>query len=100
MDLPIQILDKVEEFLESLPEKDSAKILAAIRFIGLGHSELVDTKQLDGRIRELIIKRYRFPYFQYKRVWYFVGGFIKKSQKTPKREIENAKEIYKTINSK
>ena len=100
MDLNTQILDKVEVFLSSVPSRDRAKILAAITMMKEGPTETVITRQISGSIRELKVKQYRILYFQHEHSLYFVGGFTKKSQKTPLREIENAKQIQKLILSK
>ena len=97
MDLHIQILDEVKEFLESLPEKDNAKVLASITMMQTGAVNTVVTRQISGSIREIKVKQHRVLYFQRGNILYFVGGFTKKSQKTPLREIENAKQIQKLI---
>jgi len=97
MDLTIQILDKVKAFLDSVPSQDHAKITAAITIMKTGPAEVVVTRQISGSIRELKVKQYRVLYFQHERSIYFVGGFTKKSQKTPLREIENAKQIQKIV---
>lgn len=97
MALTIQIIDKVKVFLDSCPSSDRAKILAAITVMKTGTIEMVVTRQISGSIRELKVKQYRILYFQYEGTLYFIGGFTKKSQKTPLREIENAKQIRKLI---
>lgn len=99
MDLHIQILDEVKSFLESLPDKDTAKVLASITIMQTGAVGTVVTRQISGSIRELKVKQHRVLYFQRGGTLYFVGGFTKKSQKTPQREIENAKNIQKLISS-
>ncbi|MFA5996373.1 MAG: type II toxin-antitoxin system RelE/ParE family toxin [Candidatus Paceibacterota bacterium] len=100
MDLHIQILDEVKKFLESLPDKDNAKALASITMMQTGAVSTVVTRQISGSIREIKVKQHRILYFQRGDTLYFVGGFTKKSQKTPTREIENAKQIQKLISSK
>lgn len=100
MDLHTQILEKVEMFLRSVPAKDRAKILVVITLMSTGPTETVITRQISGLIRELKVKQYRILYFQHERSLYFIGGFTKKSQKTPLREIETAKQIQKLITSK
>lgn len=97
MDLNIQILDKVEVFLSSVPSRDRAKILATVTMMEAGTAKAVITRQISGSIRELKVKQYRILYFQHEHSLYFVGGFTKKSQKTPLREIEKARQIQKLI---
>ena len=56
------------------------------------------TKHLDGEIWELRPLRNRFLYAYYKdNRFVILHHFLKKTQKTPKREIEQAKKIYKII---
>jgi phage-related protein len=97
MECDVQILDRVVAFIESLDYSNQAKIMAAIRVMKSGDFETVYTKQLAGPIRELKVKQYRLLYFIHKHTMYFVGGFTKKSTKTPKQEIENAQQLYKLI---
>ena len=100
MDLHIQILDEVEIFLRSIPDKERAKALASIAMMQTGDVRVVVTRKINRSIRELKVKQRRILYFQEGDTLYFVGGFTKKSQKTPKREIENAKRIQKLISLK
>lgn len=100
MGLHIQILDKVETFLESIPAKERAKILATITMMRTGAMDTAVTRQISGSIRELKVRQHRILYFQQGNFLYFVGGFTKKSQKTPLREIKNAKHIQKFILTK
>ncbi len=100
MALTVQIIDKVKVFLDSCSSSDRAKIVAAITVMEAGTIEMVVTRQISGSIRELKVKQYRILYFQHESILYFVGGFTKKSQKTPLREIENAKQIRKIITQK
>ena len=49
------------------------------------------------KIKELIVKNYRFIFFIEKHDTYFVRAFIKKTRKAPRREIEAAEKIHKMI---
>lgn len=84
------------EFIEQLPETDKAKILASAKIMETDF-DVVYTKLLRTPIRELVVKKYRILFFIKKNTIYFVRGFIKKSQKTPVREIEKAENVYKLM---
>ncbi len=90
-------LEESSDFIEQLPDTDKAKVLAAIKTMETDF-DAVYTKLLRSPIRELIVKKYRLLFFIKENIIYFVLGFVKKSQKTPVREIERAKHIYKLIN--
>lgn len=90
-------LDAVAEFIQKLPAADQAKVAANVVTICDGDFASVRIKQLDGPIYELIIKQYRFVFFRKATVIYFVGAFVKKSAKTPLREIRHARIIFKNI---
>ena len=92
----ILFLDNAYDFIDQLSEPDKAKILANIKIMetDLG---VVRIKLLGNHIRELIVKKYRLLFFIKNNTIFFIDGFIKKSQKTPKREIEKAENIYKSM---
>jgi len=92
-----KFLDKVKEFIQRLTPVDQAKVAANIDVMRLGRFSSVYIKTLKGAIKELIVKNYRFIFFIEKHIIYFVGAFIKKTQKAPRREIENAEKIHKII---
>lgn len=91
------LLERVEKYLAQQPETERGVLLAHIETLAQGSSTSVDTKQLKGRVRELIVGNHRVPYFLRDGVFYFVSGFRKKSTKTPKREIDYAVKIYKLV---
>ena len=62
-----------------------------------GRFELVRIKKLRNKIKELIVKDCRFTFFIHDSKLYFVSGFIKKNNKTPKHEIDYTENIYKLI---
>ena len=95
--LKVIVLDEVEIFRKSLSEKDKSKIDASITTMRFGEYDSIYVKPLKGVIRELIIKKFRFVFFIEKDTIYFIGAFIKKTNKTPKLEIENALKNYKII---
>ncbi|WP_438734530.1 type II toxin-antitoxin system RelE/ParE family toxin [Enterococcus sp. AZ128] len=91
-----------EEFLNSIPEKDSAKLLATISKTeehGLLVAQRMEwVKKLDTELFELRSKVgsniQRAIYFQKIENEYLIThGFTKKQQKTPKSEIEHAKAV-------
>lgn len=89
-----------EDFLSSIPEKDSAKLLATIgrtEEYGLLVAQRMEwIKKLDADLYELRSKVgsniQRAIYFQKVGNEYLIThGFTKKQQKTPKSEINHAK---------
>lgn len=98
--LEIRILTDALVYIESLKSSEREKIFAQIALISEGDYSTLHTKQLSGQIRELIVKQQRIIFFRKSTTVYFVGAFKKQSAKTPKREIEHAKSIYKNIPSK
>ena len=91
------VLENVALFRKNLPEQDRVKINGSITAIRYGNYDNIYIKSLKGIIKELIIKRFRFIFFTDKNTIYFIGAFIKKTNKTPIGEIENAEKIYKII---
>jgi len=93
-----------EDYLDSLPDKDAEKLLAVITAVE-DHGLLVSarmkwTKKLEDDLYELRSKQgsdiQRAIYFQKVGPEYLIThGFTKKSQKTPKDEIEHAKAMRK-----
>ena len=94
----IRFLEKVERFIRGLVENDRAKIAAAIKTLENGDFQSIEVKTLKGRIKELVVKSYRIVFFIDKdHIIYLLDGFIKKTRKTPRNIIENAKKISKII---
>ena len=90
-------LDDVKDFIKNLADADQGKINAIVRAMEMGDFKSVYIKTLKAPIKELIIKKYRFIFFINKNTIYFIRAFVKKTAKTPKNEIENAKKVYKII---
>ena len=87
----------VEDFLVSLPEKDRARIAWTINLLEEYGLQLGSpyVKHLRGKLWELRIRAgrsaYRIIYFAYVSQRFIVlHGFLKKTQKTPRRELEIA----------
>lgn len=95
--LSITIMDEVLEFIRILPIKEQNKILGAVNTLGNNKFEEVYVKQLINNIKELKVKRYRLIFFINQSEIYFIRIFIKKSNKTPKSEIELALKFYKSF---
>ncbi len=93
----VVFLESVNKFIEKITPVDKAKILSATTIIVIGNLQSLHIKTLRGPIRELIIKQYRLIFFFKNQTFYFVGAFIKKSRKTPIKEINQAQVIYKQI---
>ena len=77
----VVVLNEVETFRKSLSEKDRSKINASILAIRFGEYKSIYVKSLKGIIKELIIKKFRFIFFINKDTVYFIGAFIKKTNK-------------------
>ena len=93
----VTLLQKVKEFIAILSDEDKIKFRGIAHSMELGIFDSLYIKTLKTPIRELIIKNYRFIFFINKNEIWFVGAFIKKTAKTPKNEIENAKKLYDKI---
>lgn len=98
-ELNIELFEKAEVYILSLPEKDRAKVFANIKSMARDQSS-VEIKLLKHPIKELKIKKHRLLFFVDKQTIYIVSGFAKKTQKTPLQEIRNAEEIAKNIKQK
>jgi phage-related protein len=93
----------VADFIDSLNQTDQAKVVQLIRFFG-EHGEIRNTEKF--RLEEkpiYALKSYqiRIPCFylpqQGKRTLVLTHGFIKKSPRMPKPELDKAKNIYREI---
>lgn len=91
----MRIFRKVTEFVDGLTHADKAKVTASIKIMEMGGFDSVYIKTLKGAIKELIVKNYRLVFFIHEHTIYLVSAFVKKTQKTPPREINNAEKIYK-----
>ena len=90
-------LDQVKKFIDDLSENDQSKIIGSAQAVARGQFKAVYIKHIRGEIREIRVKRYRLLYFTYNDVIYFPSIFLKKTGKTPKKEIEFAEKFYKKI---
>lgn len=105
----VKVNDRVPviEFLETLPVKERAKIIAYM-------DKLIELKNMGLQPKESLSKHLENGIFELKvplnnrisRVLYFyevdenlmyTHGFIKKSRKTPRKEIERAKDIRQFV---
>jgi phage-related protein len=84
------------DFLEGeVAPRDQATL--GVLFSRLTHDGKITNEQkfrhLEDGIFEFKSRQVRILAFQSGRVWYLTHGFIKKQQKTPRREIDRAKTI-------
>ncbi len=93
--MEIIIHEKLEEFIDGLPEAAKARLIHTIDLletlgnkIGMPHSKKVTNKLFELRILGTSNIRIFYAYQNSKA--HLVHGFIKKSQKTPKNEIDTA----------
>jgi len=93
----VLFLDSVKKKMNSIPETDRAKIVAAVTLMEDGNLHLVETKTLRSPVRELKIKKYRLIFFMHGKILYFIHMFIKQTTKTPQKEIKYMEKIYKQI---
>ena len=91
------ILRKVSDFIEKMPDTDSGKLLAHLKFLELDKPEVLLIKTLRKKIKEIIIAQYRIIFFVIHDTIYVVDAFRKKSQKTPISVIRQAEKIYKEL---
>lgn len=92
------------EYLDELSVKEKAKILKYIEFLRV-HDGVLDepySKHIKDKIRELRVdfsrKRHRIFYFTFiNKNIILLHVFLKKTEKTPLREIEMAKENYEDV---
>ncbi|MEK9185742.1 MAG: type II toxin-antitoxin system RelE/ParE family toxin [Patescibacteria group bacterium] len=93
----VEIFPRCTEFLEAIDNPDSSKMSSNISAMAAGDFVSVSTRKLRGKIRELKYKEYRLIFFIHKDIINFTNGFVKKTNKTPKREIDYAEKIYKHV---
>ncbi|PEH49615.1 type II toxin-antitoxin system RelE/ParE family toxin [Enterococcus faecium] len=96
--------DEFLEWIKELPEKDSAKLLRVVKATEeegmLTAQRLKWVKKIDLNLYELRSKVgsniQRALYFHVENGRYIIThGFTKKTEKTPKKEIDHAKELRK-----
>ena len=93
----VRSLGPADAYIRELPPAAQVKIAADTTLLAEDENAEVRTKQLKGAIRELIIGHHRLTYFRLEHTLYLVRGFRKKTQKTPRNEIEYAEQIYKQL---
>ena len=92
--------NEVKEFIRSLPRELRQKFAVATLALSEGSFEQVFIKHLKGVIKEAKIQRYRLIFFTHDNSIYFVRIFMKKTNKTPRKEIELVERYYKLITKK
>ena len=99
----VLLSDEVDQFLDTLPIKAKTKILYNIRLVESGLQDIDIFKKLEGtdlwEFRTLYSGiKYRLLAFYDKDIKALIittHGFIKKTQKTPSKEIKRAEAIRK-----
>ena len=93
--MQIDLLDSVETFIESLTEKEIAKVIRTIELLeefenklGMPHSKLIDAGLFELRIRGKREVRIFYCFSKNKAI--LLHAFIKKTQKTPVKELSKA----------
>jgi len=100
--MKINIQPEVEKFIQDLEETAIAKTLRTTDLLekfghqlGMPHSKKVTNKLYELRVRGK--QEIRIFYCFNRGVIYLIHGFIKKSQKIPKKELENAIKKYNLL---
>jgi len=93
----ISIFNDVENFINKTSQSAGAKIYANLKALEEGFREGIKIKTLRGKIKEIIINRFRVIFFELGGIIYVVDVFVKKSTKTPQRIIKRAERIYNDI---
>jgi phage-related protein len=89
--------DSVVKEIDNFGENDSTKVYKVVELLKTyGHSVLeTHIKHINGKIWEIKIDRYRVLYFLYENQHYIlIRAFMKKTQKTPQKEIKLAEKRY------
>jgi phage-related protein len=94
----IRFLESAQDYIAQLSVSEKSRIDAHTESIRRGEERRVNTKQLRGPIRELIVGNHRITYFTLDTSIYFVSAFRKKSRKTPRQEIEYVEKVYALLN--
>jgi phage-related protein len=94
--MEIILLDSVEVFLSALTEKEVAKVIRTIELLeefgndlGMPHSKHMSDGLLELRIRGT--REIRIFYCFHRNKAYLLNAFIKKTQKTPEKELNVAR---------
>jgi phage-related protein len=100
--MQISLDTKVERFISSLDKQTIAKVLRTLDLLeefghqlGMPHSKNVAKGLFELRTRGR--QEVRIFYAFHKGQAYLLQGFIKKSQKTPKKELETAMDKLKGL---
>lgn len=93
----VVILCEVARFLERIDTEDRGMISRQIEQMETADFSSLFIKTIYSPLRELKIKKYRLLFFINKNIIYIISAFIKKSQKTPQREIIRAQNIIKLL---
>jgi len=94
----------VIEYLEKISKKEKAKILKYIEFLkdNKGYLDEPYSKHIKGKVRELRVdfskNRHRIFYFTFiKKTIIILHVFLKKTQKTPIKEIKKVEDLLKEV---
>lgn len=96
--------EPVFEYIEKLDDKNKAKVLKYIEFLRINNGYLDEpySKHIRGKIRELRIDfsktKHRVFYFTFiNKTIILLNAFLKKTNKTPAKEITKAENNYKDV---
>ena len=88
----VKLLKKAKELLVSLPAASRTKAVKILELLEEKGTYLAApyVKNISGKLWELRAGQTRLFYFLSEGVFVVVSGFVKKTQKTPKNEIDKA----------
>ena len=97
--MEIRVDANVEKFLTTLEKQTLAKVLRTVDLLekfghrlGMPHSKKMSKEIFEIRIRGQ--REIRIFYCFHENVIYLLHGFVKKSQKTPKKDLSVAEDRY------
>jgi len=100
--MQINLLSSVEVFIDSLYANEFAKVIRAIELLeefennlGMPHSKYLENGILELRIRGK--REIRILYCFHKNSAFLLHAFIKKTQKTPEKELITARAIMNNL---
>ena len=100
--MEIRVDANVEKFLTTLEKQTLAKVLRTVDLLekfghrlGMPHSKKMSKEIFEIRIRGK--REIRIFYCFHENIIYLLHGFVKKSQKTPKKDLRVAEDRYNDL---
>jgi phage-related protein len=87
------VLEGTKKFLRTIDIQDRGKIYKQIELMETGNFSGLFIKTINSPLKELKMGKYRILFFIHRDTILITSAFIKKSQKTPRKEILKAQKI-------